>query len=320
MPDESRCLVIGAGEMGRAHVSALKALKIGDIHVFGISERNRAAVEALDVAFLHGDLDAAIARSHATHAIVAGPVETLADCATRLLDAGVPNLLIEKPAAIGLHEAQWLRERAARAGASVHVGYNRRFYGSVRKALALIRASGEPISSVMFEFTEWSDVVRALPNQSPRVKARWLLANSMHVIDLAFSPVGLPDLARSHFHARGELDWHRPAAFVGSGATVGGTPFAYGANWDAPGRWGVEWMTPSTRYIFRPMEKLSVMKRGGVAIVEVDLDDDLDQRFKPGLFRQDRAFLGSDDSASLVTLDHALELVDLAGRIGGYEG
>jgi predicted dehydrogenase len=303
--------------MGRAHVSVLKALAVDDIHVFAASDRNRQAVEALEAGFSHGELDSAIARSKPTHAIVAGPVETLAETAARLVEAGVRRLLVEKPAAIDLREGQMLRERVGRAGAAVHVGYNRRFFGSVRKALALIKASGEPIVNVVFEFTEWADVIRALTNQSAAVKRRWLLANSMHVIDLALFPVGLPDPARSHFYRSGELDWHRPAAFAGAGVTAQGALFSCGANWDAPGRWGAEWMTASTRYIFRPLEKLHVTKRGSVAITEVELDDDLDQRFKPGLYRQNAAFLGGEDAGLLVTLDQAIDLIALADRMGG---
>lgn len=312
------CLVIGAGEMGRAHVSVLKALGVADIHVFAASERNRQAVEALEVGFSHGDLDAAIAQSKPTHAIVAGPVETLSETTVRLTDAGVRHLLVEKPAAMELREGQMLRERVGSAGATVHVGYNRRFYGSVRKALALIKESGEPIANVVFEFTEWADAIRALTNQSAAVKRRWLLANSMHVIDLALFPVGLPDPARSHFYTSGELDWHRPAAFAGAGVTAQGALFSCGANWNAPGRWGAEWMTASTRYIFRPLEKLHVTKRGSVAITEVELDDDLDQRFKPGLYRQNAAFLGGEDAGLLVTLDQAIDLIALADRMGSH--
>lgn len=318
LASNTRCLVIGAGEMGRAHVAVLKALGAGDIHVFAASERNRKAVEELEVGFSHGDLDAAIARAKPTHAIVAGPVETLSETAGRLADAGVKHLLVEKPAAMELREGRMLRERVGRAGAVVHVGYNRRFYGSVRKALAMIKASGEEIANVVFEFTEWADVIGALTNQSAAVKRRWLLANSMHVIDLALFPVGLPDPARSHFYTSGELDWHKPAAFAGAGMTTRGVLFSCGANWDAPGRWGAEWMTPSTRYIFRPLEKLHVTKRGSVAITEVELDDDLDQRFKPGLYRQNAAFLGGEGAALLVTLDQAIDLIALADRMGGH--
>jgi hypothetical protein len=67
------------------------------------------------------------------------------------------------------------------------------------------------------------------------------------------------------------------------------------------------------------LEKLHVTKRGSVAITEVELDDDLDQRFKPGLYRQNAAFLGGEDADLLVTLDQAIDLIGLADRMGGHD-
>lgn len=318
-PGDVRCLVVGAGEMGRAHIAVLRHLGAGALHVFAASERNRRAVEALSVGFSHGDMDAAVANFGPTHSIVAGPVDTLASCTLRLLEMGINHLLVEKPAAITARETALLRRKVEQSGAIVRVGYNRQFYASVRKALAMIEESGESIASLSFEFTEWSDVVCAHTNQSVATKARWLTANSLHVVDLAFLLSGLPDRARSLFVARGALDWHPTSIFAGAGVTTKDIPFSYTANWDGPGRWSVEWVTRSARYIFRPMEKLHVMRRGSVAISEISLDDGLDQQFKPGLYRQDRAFLTGEDLDRLPNLEHALALVELAGAIADYE-
>ena len=96
-------------------------------------------------------------------------------------------------------------------------------------------------------------------------------------------------------------------------------PFAYHANWAAPGRWGFEWMTPSARYVFRPLEKLAVMPSQSFNLEEIPLDDELDRSFKPGVYLQNQAFLfGGDDAADLVSLEHALSLVRLGEAIGGY--
>jgi predicted dehydrogenase len=252
-----------------------------------------------------------------THVIVASPVETLTPIAIEVMKAGVKHLLIEKPAAMDQRECSLLMACAAETGAEIHVAYNRRFYASVRGALTHMRAAGESIESVLFEFNE------AMPAQGPgavpEVKARWLLANSMHVIDTAFHPVGLPDMQRSRFQHSGGLSWHPAGSvFVGSGETVTGVPFACHANWDAPGRWGFEWMTKSTRYVFRPMEKLSVMRRGRFDLEPMALDDEIDSRFKPGVYHQNAAFLAGDRAAGLVTLAEAAVLIPLAQKIAGY--
>ena len=76
-------------------------------------------------------------------------------------------------------------------------------------------------------------------------------------------------------------------------------PFAYHADWEAPGRWGVELLTCSHRYILRPMEALSAIPRGSVEAHPIELDDDLDHQFKPGLFCQCAAFLSYQNAKSV---------------------
>ncbi len=317
---DCRCLVVGAGEMGQAHVAALKGLGVAQVAAFAPSRRNAAAITALGAEFFSGDFGEALEAFSPTHGLIAAPVEQLAGTAEEMIGRGIRSLLIEKPAALSSAEGEKLLDLARETQTDIVVGYNRRYYGPVEKALAMIRDSGEAVSSVVFEFTEWSHVIAGLTNQSKRTKARWLLANSMHVIDSAFLPVGLPDVEKSRFVVQGQLDWHPSgSAFAGSGVTQTGVPFSYCANWDAPGRWGFEWLTASTRYIFRPMEKLHVTRRGSVAIEEIALDDDLDERFKPGLFRQNAAWLRGQADGRRCDLSEAVDLIRLAGHIGGYE-
>jgi predicted dehydrogenase len=312
------CLVIGVGKMGSAHLAALAALSPDSLTAWAPGSRPRAIErEVGGVAVRRDELAKTLAAVRPTHVVVASPVETLAPIAVEVMKAGVKHLLIEKPAAMDQRECRLLLACASETGAEIYVAYNRRFYASVRCALEHMRAAGERIESVMFEFNE------AMPAQGPGsasdVAARWLLANSMHVIDTAFHPVGPPDMQRSLFHRRGGLSWHPAGSiFVGSGETTRGIPFAFHANWDAPGRWGFEWMTKSTRYVFRPIEKLSVMRRGRFDLEPMALDDEIDTRFKPGVYHQNAAFLAGDKMAGLMPLSEAAELIPLAQKIAGY--
>ncbi|MES1976562.1 MAG: Gfo/Idh/MocA family oxidoreductase [Pseudomonadota bacterium] len=315
-----RCLVIGAGKMGIAHLQVLVALAPDALAAWAPSDRRRAAVEEAGAQMLGGSLDEALADFGATHVFIASPVHTLVSIALRVLASGVRHILLEKPAALTLVEGHQLLQAADKAGARIFVGYNRRFYASVLTALSLIEASSERIESVVFEFNEVVADPAGPKGHAQEVRERWLLANSMHVIDTAFHAVGLPDTAKSHYHRSAPLSWHAAGGvFVGSGETLNGVPFAYHANWQSPGRWGFEWMTPSTRYVFRPMEKLFVMRRGQFTMEPVDIGDEMDLKFKPGVYGQNRAFLRGDLSAGLVTLDAAVELIALAHRMAGYE-
>ena len=315
----ARCLVLGAGEMGRAHLKVLASLIPGRCAAYAPSARNREAVLACGAQFFTGALADAVRAFAPTHGIVATPVDDLHASAGLLLDAGLRTLLIEKPVALDVTAAAGLLSRARATGTRAWAGYNRRQYASVLKAREMIRASGEKISSVVFEFTEWSHVVAALESQSAHAKARWLIANSLHVVDGALHLVGLPVAGRSLVVSRGSLPWHPSAsAFAGAGVTSADVAFSYCANWDAPGRWGFEWLTPSTRYIFRPIEKLHVMRRGSVAVEEVPVDDVFEREFKPGVYRQDILFLEGDPGGELATLEAAVALIDLGQRMAGY--
>jgi predicted dehydrogenase len=247
-------------------------------------------------------------------AIVATPIETLAPVASRLIERGVRRLLVEKPAGLDLDELRRLDETARAHGAEVFVGYNRRFYGATQRARQILDEDGGP-TSFSFDFTEWSHEIVGLPI-APEVKQRWVLANSSHVLDLAFHLGGLP--RELDARVAGSLPWHSRAVFAGSGISEKGALFAYHANWAAPGRWGVEVMTAKRRLIFRPMEKLQVMPLASVAISEEPLPDDLDRRFKPGLYRQTEAFLQGGGTV-LPTLAEHRRAAAFYARIAGYD-
>lgn len=314
-----RCLVVGAGKMGSAHLQVVAALRPDALAGWAPSERRRQTVEALGAQFLHGSLEMALDVFLPTHVIVASPIETLTPISLKVISRGVRHLLVEKPAVLSGAEGALLRSTVEANGVQLHVAYNRRFYSSIRTALQLIADADEEIESVTFEFNEPFPAFSGPINHSRVVRERWLLANSLHVIDTATFPVGSPDVSLSSFSCHGGLAWHPTGrVFVGSGLTLRGRPYAYHANWAGPGRWGFEWVTQSARYVFRPLEKLSIMRCGSYSLEDVQLDDDLDRRFKPGVYLQNQAFLSRDYSAGLVTLDHALSLVALGEAMAHY--
>jgi len=314
-----RCLVVGTGEMGREHLRALAGLGVGELAGFAPSEATADKVRALGVRFFSGALAAAVGEFAPTHAIVASPVDKLASTAGALVELGVSNLLVEKPGALDEEEGTRLSDLAVGRGARIDVAYNRRFYGSVRTALRAVTASGESVTSVAIEVTEWSNTVAALSGIAPTVKARWFAANSLHVIDAALFPFGVASLECGI--VTGGLPWHpRGSAFAGCGRCANGALFSYHANWDAPGRWGFEWLTSSQRYVFRPLEALQVIERDTVRLEPVPLDDDLDERYKPGVFLQDEAFLTGRGAERLCTYPEALARLELASKMAGYEG
>jgi predicted dehydrogenase len=229
-----------------------------------------------------------------SRAIVAASASELVAATTHLLAIGVDDILVEKPAALDRAGLESIAACASRAAARVHVAYNRRHYASVHRARELI-SDDDGVTSFSFEFTEWPDRVVA-SGQPADVLAAWFLANSTHVVDLAFHLGGWPaDLAA--FVGGGGLAWHQgPTVFAGSGTTTEGALFSYGANWQSPGRWGVELLTRRRRLVLRPLEQLQEQRLGELELRPVEIDDTRDRTFKPGLYEETSAFLGSTAS------------------------
>lgn len=247
-------------------------------------------------------------------AIVAVNVEHLTEVSSSLITQGVRRLLIEKPGGMNINEIEKLGAIAEQHQAELLVAYNRRFCASTIRLRQAILEDGGAVSCI-FEFTEWSHVIG--PSlRGPGVKENWFLANSTHVVDLAFHLCGFP----KEITARvvGTLDWHPSAArFAGTGMTEKNVLFSYSADWEAPGRWGVEVLTRKARYVLRPIEKLHCTRIGSIEGEEINLDDADDKIYKPGLFKQTKAFL-ANDLATLCTIKEQIRNGQIYKQIAGY--
>ena len=314
MSNNLNVLVVGAGYMGKEHTKVLMAQGITPTVICRTEETAEKFKNEIGIVPLTGGVEDALPQlvEIPTHAVVAVNVEQLATSTQALIRFGVKNLLVEKPAALNKEEIDKLVELANEEGAKVYVAYNRRFYASTDKAIDIIQQDGG-VSSFCFEFTEWGYKIEAT-SHSQIVKDEWVNANSSHVIDLAFFLGGEPDEMKSF--VSGSLSWHaRAAQYAGAGKTKRGLLFSYQANWDAPGRWAVEVLTKEHRLYFKPMEKLAIQDRGSVSITEVPIDDELDKKFKPGIYNQMKAFLFGEKKERLATLEEQAQHMQLYKNI-----
>ena len=313
----SQVWLVGAGGMARDYEKVLQSLGVSHT-VIGRGDHSSAQFEAATgVPVIRGGLERHLATGveAPAQAIVCVGVEHLASATTQLLQAGVRQILVEKPAGLFPREIRALHALSGASGATVMVGYNRRFYSSVLMAQQLIAEDGG-VSSYHFEFTEWSHVIRGLA-KAPGVKEHWFLCNSSHVVDLAWFLGGVPE--ELSCYRTGDLDWHPSASgFAGAGISESGAVFSYQANWAAPGRWSVEMLTKSRRLVLRPLESLQVQETGSVALTPVVIDDALDREFKAGLFRQTRQFLAGS-AAGLCSLAEQNAKLPIYCRMSGLE-
>ena len=305
-------LLVGAGYMAIEYAKVLKAMKKPFI-VVGRSRKsakNFKKITGIDV--VSGGLSSWIKKQKTVPkiAIVAVSVNQLSKTTTELLSKGAELILVEKPGGMTAEEIKTLSNTAKRKKSRVYVAYNRRFYASTKKAIEIVKKN-DGVKSFTFDFTELSHQIGKLKLPTA-VKENWFLANSSHVVDLAFFLGGKPADMRSY--KSGSLRWHSGGSiFVGAGISEFGAPFSYSANWASPGRWGLEVFTSKSRLIFRPLEKLQIQRMGDFAIEEVSTDDKLDKKFKPGIYRQTESFLSNRNN--LITIEKQAEALKFYNQI-----
>jgi predicted dehydrogenase len=310
-------LLVGAGPMALSYVRVCEALN-QQVCIVGRSDESAIKFEKESGhEVFRGGLAAyfgSVQHVSISHAIVCVSVEQLASCTISLIKHGVKNILVEKPVGLDAAQIKQVVFEAQKYDANVFVGYNRRFYSSVLAAKKIIEQD-YGVSSYHFEVSERSWVIQGLEKHKS-VKENWFLANTTHVVDLAFFLGGEPEIL--HSFMTGKTDWHsRSAIFSGAGQSIGGALFSYMGNWNAPGGWGLEILTNKRRLIFKPLEKLFVQELGSSVVNEFLVDSFLDTQYKPGLYLQVKSFLEHDKSNICSIVQHQ-SFVEHYLKIAGY--
>jgi len=121
----TRIAVIGAGAFGRNHVRVVAENSRAQLtHVVDTNVKRAGDQAALYSAAGAASIDEIIGQVDA--AIIAAPTSAHAEIGCRLLEAGI-DVLVEKPIAVTLAEADRLVETAARHGRILQVGHLERF-------------------------------------------------------------------------------------------------------------------------------------------------------------------------------------------------
>lgn len=132
-----RLAVVGLGQIGRAHAARIQAS--AECCLAGLASPTTAAGPEASAfgAPLFADLGALLAAVRPDGVILATPNALHLSGALMCIAAGLP-VLVEKPIADNLANAQQLVDAARRAGVPVLVGHHRRYSASLEAAQALI--------------------------------------------------------------------------------------------------------------------------------------------------------------------------------------
>lgn len=308
-----KTLLIGTGNMARHYSAALAHLGVA-FDVVGHSQagkENFTAHTAQDV--FSGSLTEYLANHESSQAIVATSVMTLSDITRQLADQGVPKILVEKPVATTTSDLVDLNRHVILGGAEVYVALNRRFFDSVQMArTAVADAQGSVHLSFRFD-----DRISSIPfhKHPPEVLSKWVIANSIHVIDAAFFICGWPESITAT--VTGGLSWHPTAErFSGFGALPREKgAFEYQADWSQDGNWHIEISTEENDFRLSPLETLNEKRVEQHAWVEKSSGGPISPS-KPGLGQMLSDFLGPANQ--LEKLESFVPKHQLLSQIGAY--
>ena len=124
--------VVGYGVMGKYHASVYSAMPQTNLVAVVdplANRRDEAQAEYAVAAF--EDVDAMLSRRKIAAATVSAPTSVHARLTEKLLRAGV-HVLVEKPAATSVNQAEYLASLSRRLGLILQVGHITRFYQAVQ--------------------------------------------------------------------------------------------------------------------------------------------------------------------------------------------
>jgi predicted dehydrogenase len=129
--------VVGVGHLGRHHARILSALP--EVNLVAVVDTNRPRAEEIAAAYQTRPLfDARDLAGQVDAVTIAVPTERHRDIALPFLEAGVP-VLVEKPMARSLAEADEMIAAAAASRVALAVGQTERFNPAVAAAVPLLR-------------------------------------------------------------------------------------------------------------------------------------------------------------------------------------
>lgn len=265
--------------MAREHVRAFHGLD--GVHVTGVFSKTEARARSLasefSIPYVCASIEELYSRTKADLVVVAVP-ELSMNAMAKACFAHPWMCLLEKPAGYDLQDAQDIADAAQSSRARAYVALNRRSYGSTRRALEIVAASGG--GHRMIEIHDQQDMEVARASGQPALVVRnYMFANSIHVIDY------LRVFGRGVVRGVDPVvawDPQRPGFVIARIRFESGDVGIYTGIWDGPGPWAVAVTDSQVRLEMRPLESLVVQKRGERARIPVEADP-LDAQFKPGL-------------------------------------
>ncbi|WP_406700180.1 Gfo/Idh/MocA family oxidoreductase [Singulisphaera sp. Ch08] len=285
---ELRVAILGAGKMARLHLEALKSLP--GVRLEAICSRSGTSAERLAGEFgiprSYRDAARLLEETRPDAVFVAVSHAVTLEIASLVLEAGVPCLL-EKPAGFRSVQTADLAGLADASHCLNIVGLNRRYYSTIQQALLAVWQQG-PVRGVLVEAHEPILEYRSRREFDGELYDRWMVANTIHAIDLLRLIGGEVAEVRGLGQCINEPHGDHFSATVGF---VGGAIGTFVAHWNSARGFGLKIYGDGVTAELWPLEQAFLRYDTGRRLKLTP--DPVDIRCKPGLYAQDADFLQS---------------------------
>lgn len=279
--------VIGAGWMAEQHLLVLS--ETSGAKVVGITSRTLSRAQALaqkfNISCCAAGIDEMISEAQPDALLLLVSEESMLDVCAQLLKDHCLPLFIEKPAGLVPEETKALADLACANRVSTMVGYNRRYYSIFHKGIEIIRQHGR-LRGVVVEGHERMWRMRKVKKFTDKMLQNWIYVNGTHTIDLLRFFGGEPRNISAIVHSRIEKKGDQIAAIMEFDSGAIGN---YSAYWYSPGEWRVVLFGDGVTVEFKPLESGRWIDED-FKVTEI-IADEVDVKFKPGLYRQMEAFV-----------------------------
>ncbi|HET6977577.1 MAG TPA: Gfo/Idh/MocA family oxidoreductase [Pyrinomonadaceae bacterium] len=278
--------VIGAGNIAEKHLEVLQAFS--DVKLAAICSRGHPRIDALADRFgipeKFTDYRTMLDTVSVDAVFVLVSAMQIVPVTAECLKRGIPTLL-EKPPGLTATETESLAHIAHETNCINMVALNRRFYSVMQRAREEILKAG-PLVSVLVEGPERLGEVKAVGIHPPEIIAGLLFANSIHCIDLLrYFGGDIEHIAA----AASQWDEEQKNSFGALIKFESGATGHYIAHWMSPASWAVTLYGIGRRISLNPLEKATLIDSDrSETLLPVD---EVDLKFKPGLYAQNRFFL-----------------------------
>lgn len=301
-----RLVLIGFGKIAQKHIEVFRELGCEFVATCNRSKEGNLQAKDSGISKTYIDYHEMISIEKPDAIVNCASFWSLYQTTKEIIHYKIP-VLVEKPTGTSLTEHLELVQLQSQFGTPVQVGFNRRHYSVLKKALQ-IAGGKDKLASVSIEWSE--DPIHLLQNRkfTNEQVSKIIFGNTIHGLDLLSFLTGEIDNSMTNCET---LDNSFGRIMQTSGKSKSGVIFNFISHWTCPVPWRVVFTSAGKRFVMAPLEHCILQE--GKEIVKIE-PEEFDVKFKAGFYLQAQQFINLiQGNANLsCSLDSATQSMRLA--------